>query len=53
MNRVPGVVVTPYVLATELDSLTLIVDPGIMERFRTKAKTITWSSTSSFVVSTR
>lgn len=53
MNRVPGVVVTPYAPTPEPGPMTLILDPDTTERSRTKEKTITCSSTSSFAALTR
>jgi hypothetical protein len=52
MNRVPGVIVTPYASTPESNPSMLTVNPDTTERFRTKAKIITWSSTSLFVAST-
>jgi hypothetical protein len=53
MNRVPGVVVTPYAPILKPGLSMLIIYLGTMERFKTKAKTITCSSTSLFAVLTR
>ena len=53
MNRVPGVVVTPYAPTPKTGFPVLTIYPGTMERSKTKAKTITCNSTSLFVVSTR
>ena len=53
MNRVPGVVVTPYVSTPKSSLLMLTFYPATMERFRIKTKPITWSSTSLFAVSTQ
>ena len=53
MNRVPGVVVTPYVPTPNMGLFILIVDTGTMERFKTRAKTTTCSSTSLFAASTQ
>jgi len=53
MNRVPGVVVTPYAPTPKIGLLILTVYPATMERSKTKAKTITCSSTSLFAASTQ
>ena len=53
MNRVPGAVVTPYAPTPNTGLLTLIVNPDTTERFKTRAKTITCSSTSLFAASTQ
>ena len=53
MNRVPGAVVTPYAPTPITGLLILIVDTGTMERYKTRTKTITCSSTSLFAASTQ
>ena len=53
MNRVPGVVVTPYAHTLEPNLHSLIADQDTTVKFRTRARIITCSSTSSFAVSTR
>ena len=53
MNRVPGVVVTPYAPTPKTGHPMLTIRPGTMERSKIKAKTITCSSTSLFAALTR
>ena len=53
MNRVPGVVVTPYAPTPKTGPSMLTNYLDITERFKIKAKTITCSSTSLFAASTQ
>ena len=45
MNRVPGVIVTPYVSAPKTGLSMLIAYPGTLEKFKTKTKTTTCNLT--------
>ena len=53
MNRVPGVVVTPYAPTPKTGPSILTIYLDTMERFKIKAKTIICSSTSLFAALTR